>query len=413
MTRLLAASLAALRQADWLSRERARAYNRLIGIMVLIQAVNLSTRIVRSSLRDPHSRPEPTDFDAFWAAAHLSAQGHAAQVYDPFVMQAAEAVGAQPAPGQFFPYLNPPIFLLLCLPLALLPYLPAMAAFVTAGYLATAACLRRVLPPEWPATTILALPVLMLNGTDGQNGCLSATCYAGAMLLLNARPVWAGACLGVLAFKPHLALAVPVVLIAGRRWPALAGAAAMGVLLVLASWLALGSGPWLAFMHAGPAMRDVLSGDDTWPRMLSTYAVIRILHGGAAMAYGAQILVALLSLFCLAAIVRRRPGAGAELAATVAASLLCTPYLLDYDLVCTAVPMAWLARQGSLLGWQPWEKILLGALYLYPLEARNLNLYGLPATPLLLGALLCAVAARAGVKLVSQPALPAYGAAHS
>ena len=394
-------------EANWLTEERSRAYGKLIGLMVLIQAVNQATRIIRSSLNDSLLRPEPTDFDAFWAAAHLSALGQAARVYNPLAMQAAEAIGAQQAPGQFFPYLNPPVFLLLCLPLALLPYLAAMAAFIAAGYAAVVTCLRRLLPPAWPLTAVLALPAAMLNGTEGQNGSLSATCYAGAMLLLDTYPVAAGACLGVLAFKPHLALAVPVGLIAARRWSAFAGAAVCALALVLASWLLLGSGPWLAFSHSGPAMRAVLDGDDTWPRMLSTYAAIRTLHGGQSIAYGAQAIVAIVCLFCLAMLARTRPGAGAEVAGIVAASLLSTPYLLDYDLVCAAVPMAWLASSGSLRGWAPWEKLLLGVLYLYPLEARNLNLVlHAPIAPLLFAALLALILRRCRALLLatSSPA---------
>ncbi len=385
-----------VRYADWLTADRARIYGRLIAVLVGVQAVNLTVRILRSAAADAHWRPEPTDFDTFWAAARLTLQGHAAWAYQPLSMQAAEQLGAQPAAGQFFPYLNPPIFLLLCAPLGLLPYLPSMLAFIAATYAAFVACLRRLLPRAWPSLTVLALPVAMLNGTEGQNGAITAACYAGGALLLERAPVWAGASLGLLAYKPHLGLCVPVVLCAARRWAALASCAGTSLCLALLSWAALGSAPWRGFLAAAGMMHEVIRGDDTWPRMLSTYAAFRILHAGPQAAYAAQAAAALAAACLAARAAAARPGAAAEASLMVAGTLACTPYLLDYDLVCTAVPMAWVAARASAGGWLAWEKCVLGLLYLFPLEARNFNLHlGLPIAPALLGALLWVVAWRA------------------
>ena len=396
MTGRLAAGLDTVRRADWLNAGRARIYGRMVAALVLIQAANLVARILRSAWADPRFRPEPTDFDTFWAAARLTLQGHAAWAYQPLAMQAAERVGAQPAPGQFFPYLNPPIFLLLCAPLGLLPYLPAMLAFVASTYLTCVAGLRRMLPRAWPGLTVLALPVAMLNGTEGQNGAITAACYAGAALLLDRAPVRGGMCLGLLAYKPHLALCVPIALVAARRWGALASCAGAALGLALLSWALLGNAPWRGFLASAGMMHELMRGDDTWPRMLSTYAAARILHAGPQAAYMAQGLAALAAACLAARVTATRPGGAAEVSAMVAGTLVCTPYLLDYDLVCTAVPMAWVAGRAAEGGWLAWEKCVLGLLYLFPLEARNFNLHlGLPVAPALLATLLWIVAKRA------------------
>lgn len=47
-----------------------------------------------------------------------------------------------------------------------------------------------------------------------QNGFLSAGLFGGALVLLERRPVLAGALFGLLTYKPHLGLLVPIVLIA-------------------------------------------------------------------------------------------------------------------------------------------------------------------------------------------------------
>jgi hypothetical protein len=389
-------ALAALRQADWLTAERARIYSRMVAVMIALQALSLVGKIVWTAHADPAWRPLPTDFDAFWSGARLALAGHPALAYDTDAMLAAQRIGAQPAPGQFFPYLYPPVFLLLSLPLGLLPYLAAMAAFSLGGYAAIVACLRQILPRAWPLLPVLAFPPAMMNATMGQNGALSALCFTGGLLQLERRPALAGACLGLLVFKPHLAVPVPVALLAARRWRALFACAATAAALCLLSWAALGSTTWQGFLAAGPMARAVLTGDDTWPRMLSVYAAVRLLQGSLPAGILAQAVAAAAALASVAWVCRRRPGAGAESAVTVTAALLCTPYLFDYDLVCLGVPMAWIAGSGSVRGWRAWEKLLLCALLLFPLEARNCNAHlGLPLTPFLVALLLACVIARA------------------
>ena len=60
----------------------------------------------------------------------------------------------------------------------------------------------------------------------------------------------------------------------------------------------------------------------------------------------------------------------AEVAIMAAAAMLATPFLLDYDLMVTAVPLGWLLLTGSRGGFLPWEKMLLALLFLWPLVAR-------------------------------------------
>ena len=52
------------------------------------------------------------------------------------------------------------------------------------------------------------------------------------------------------------------------------------------------------------------------------------------------------------------------------ATTLITPYLLDYDLVLLALPIAWLVIDGREHGFLPWEKTMLFALWMLPLVSR-------------------------------------------
>jgi hypothetical protein len=243
---------------------------------------------------------------------------------------------------------------------------------------------------------LLAFPAAMLNAVVGQNGFASAACFGWAALLLERRPRLAGACLGLLICKPHLAVGVPVALIAARRWPALASCAIVAAALILASWLALGTETWRAFLAAAPLARAMLDDREIWAKMLSAYAAVRLMGGGATFASAMQILLAATSLTILARLAWRRPSGAALVSAMVATGMLCSPYIWDYDQVCLAVPLAWLAAQGERLGFLPWEKLALAALFLLPVLARALNLgLGLPIAPVLLTALLGLIYRRA------------------
>ncbi len=141
-------------------------------------------------------------------------------------------------------------------------------------------------------------------------------------------------------------------------------------------------------------------------KMQSIFASVRLLHGGVGVAYAVQIPIVVGVLVVVADVTRRRPGAQAEGAILVAATVLCPPYLMDYDLVCVALPLAWVMAEAQRAEWLPWEKIVLLAAYAVPLFARpvafatNVSL----APPILL-ALFAVVARRAALRL--EPSLGA------
>jgi hypothetical protein len=399
--------IAWLREAEWAGSARLLVYARLLGIAMLIILLGMAVRLGSEAALDPQGRPGVTDFDAFWSGARLAEAGHAASAYQEAPIAAVERRAAQIEGKDYLPYLYPPVFLLLSLPLAALPYLASMAAFLGAGYAATAACLKRILPPAFSWLPVLAFPGAVMNAIIGQNGFLSATCFAGALLLLPRRPGLAGACLGLFAYKPHLALAVPIAFAAARRWRAFlaCGTAATG--LVLLSVAAFGFAPWSEFLRALPVTRAALeTHPEIWTKLVSVYGACRVLRYGAATAFAVQGVVTLLSLAALAGICARRRDPGIEMAALVLVALICTPYAMDYDLVCLGVPLAWIFAEACRTGWLPWEKAALIAAYLYPLAARWLNIHvHLPLTPGVIGVLLILLWRRAAAA-APMPAQP-------
>jgi alpha-1,2-mannosyltransferase len=59
-------------------------------------------------------------------------------------------------------------------------------------------------------------------------------------------------------------------------------------------------------------------------------------------------------------------------AALIIASILATPYSLDYDFVALAPAIAFLAANGLARSFAPWEKTALVFLWLMPLVARTI-----------------------------------------
>jgi alpha-1,2-mannosyltransferase len=85
-------------------------------------------------------------------------------------------------------------------------------------------------------------------------------------------------------------------------------------------------------------------------------------------------------------------------AALATGVLLTTPYMMDYDLVILALPIAWIALEGRRSGFLPYEKSLLALVWLLPLFARSLAGHALiPVAPLAMLLLLADIARRAGV----------------
>ena len=374
----------------------ARGVAMPVWVFGLFLTAAMFGQIAAPAFSDARHRIAPTDFSAFWAAARLAASGSPQAAYDSPSMQAAQCVQAACDPAAPFPrpFLYPPIFLLLCLPLGLLPLAVALPAFVAAGYMLLAVLLRRLAGVGWWAPILLS-PGALLDAVSGQAGFFTASCFAGGLLLIGTRPAIAGACLGLLVIKPQLAIGIPVALLAARRWRALAACAATALAACALSWAVLGQAAWLAFFERSRTSASLLLDAFVWHRMVSVFGAARLLRVGIAPAAAAQAVAAVLALAWLARLARRRADDGADIAALVPAALLCTPYLWDYDLVCLGVPSAWLAGRAARTGWRAWEKPVLCAAYLLPVLARFANVsLGVPLAPFVAAAMLTLIAMR-------------------
>jgi hypothetical protein len=234
---------------------------------------------------------------------------------------------------------------------------------------------------------------VFVNIGHGQNGFLTAALLGGALHWLDRRPWLAGVLIGCLAYKPQFGVLIPVALLAGGRWSAIGAAAVTVAALVAVSLATLGGGVWHAFADSMNFAQGVVleQGGIGWEKIQSVFSAALMLGAGVQLAYAAQITLALMLAACLAWLWRSDAAFELKASALASASLLATPYLLDYDLVVLAVAIAYLARHGLRRGFEPWEISLLAVAWLVPLLSRGIaGVSGIPiGFPVLLLTFVC------------------------
>jgi hypothetical protein len=354
---------------------------------------------------DRFGNPLGTDFVSFWTASRLALEGHIGTVYEPAAHEAVEQALFPAGNLGYYAFFYPPPFLLICLPLGLVSYSAALIVWLSIGLCGFLFCVYRMLAQRWVILAAIAFPAVWVNITHGQNAFLNSVCFGGFLLLSCRRSLWAGMCLGLMIFKPQLLLAAPFALLAARRWTVIAGAIASSAGLCLLSWQVLGADAWQGFLKNSSLARSTLEQGLVPPeKMQSLFAAVRVLHGGVTLAYISQILFSLAVSIILIRVAARRPGGAGEGALIVMACLLCTPFLLDYDLLLLAFPLVWIVSEARRTQWLPWEKIILFSAYLLPFISRVIAIrVGLPIAPAVMSALLWVVVRRIG----QYPRLPA------
>lgn len=351
----------------WLSADRLRVYS---WAALICYGAFFGIWAARFLLAAPGSLVAPGgDFVVFWSASHLALQGEPAAAYQIERLWPVElaAVPSLALNHGILPWLYPPTYLLLVLPLALLPYWVALLAFLGASAALYLQVLRSIVPwrEVWPAC--MAFPGIALACATGQNAMLTAGCAGLALLLMRSRPVLAGILLGLLTAKPHLALLFPIALVCARSWRALAAMALSAVLLALVSLAAFGPGVFEAFVHNAVHVRGSLeAGEAIQSRVPTMFILMRTLGASVGLSYAVHGATAALALLAVVRAWRHRYSFALQAAALLTATLMTSVYLYDYDLCFLGLVIGWIGAHGWRNGWLRGERELLLVLWLLP-----------------------------------------------
>jgi alpha-1,2-mannosyltransferase len=393
-----------LRLAALMSRERILAYCRILlaieAALFLFMVAGTHGWIV------PLARPSSTDFASFYAAGSLADAGTPALAYDQAAHYAAEQRAT--AAGIVYKYFYyPPVYLLLCAPLARLPYLAAFVAFEAATLALYLIVAQHILGERGAAILVplLAFPAVFWTLGLGQNAFLTAALFGAATLCVDRRPVVAGLLFGALCYKPHFGLLVPVALVAGGRWRAFAAAAAAVGALSLASLLLFGPQTWQAFLASAlTAHVTYESRHIAVVAYVTPWGAARQLGAAPALAYAVQAGATIAAAALVGWIWHRGLALPVRAAALAAATLAAVPVALMYDLMLAAIAIFWLVRAGREAAMPPAEKLALaGVLASFAFGISLLasgrqaatGIMAVPILPLAVLGLVAIVAARA------------------
>lgn len=309
------------------------------------------------------------DFTAFHAAARLAILNSPLAPYDWPTLR--EAIGTYAAQDVNFNlgFFHPPMFLLLILPMALVPFTTAAIGWLTyTGTLFFLACSAIWQHRRLGLLLAIASPVNPLVLGMAQTGFLIAGLFGLALVALPTYPVLAGIFFGMLIIKPQFGILIPIALIASRQWRAFGSACATVLCFGILTALAFGWEVFPRFLealhHAGDGV--LLSGALAWQKFQSVYGLARWSGLSETVALSLQAAIAL-SVSIVIGCVWRSPASHAfKAAALCVGALIVTPYCFLYDFPLVTLALLFLLQEGESKPLQRVELAVMAVIYTLP-----------------------------------------------
>lgn len=346
-----------LRTGDFLDGARVR---RVAAVYCCVAIASLAALLLTSDgFKDRLGRPLGTDFMALYVAGSVAREEGGGAAYDAQAQykEHQDLLGVEePA---FWPYLYPPAFVFIAAALAALPYLPAWLLWMATTLALYVAATGKFIPGGFSALLALAFPAAYSTFIHGQNGFLVAALFGfGLHSLFRRRMIVAGVLFGLIAIKPQYGLLIPVALAASGHWRAFTAAAMTVVALAALPAIAFGPEIWTGFFETMRLARIeiVEAGAIGFEKIASVFAQARMIGAPVSLAWTLQGAVAV-GLAVLVFLLWRSGASDAlKGASLVIASVLATPYAVDYDFVILAPAIALLIREALARGFLPYEK---------------------------------------------------------
>ncbi len=320
----------------------------------------------QSWIMDNH-RGLGTDYIAFWSAAYLARTSHPEDVYDNDKLLQEGHKKAIPSSDDVYAWFYPPILQMLMMPFSYLPYVLSWVTFdlFSLAFFLTVCWLIR--PKGSSVLVPLSFGGVWYSLICGQNGLLSAAVLGSGLLLLKkGRISLGGMVMGVLIYKPQIALALPWAVVAQKKYyPAILTAGLMVAVLTALSVLALGTEVWVVFFVSSRRLADVLSiGQLPLSNMISTYSALWQAGLSPCLSLSFQVVCAAFAAISVFALWRQEKiSFNDKAAALIMAVLLTSPHLFQYEFPIFALALMFLWLEGERRGWGVFEKATYFILY--------------------------------------------------
>lgn len=325
--------------------------------MFLVVAVALNPFL--SAEKRTNGREMGLDFIAFYTAGTFCQQHLVGDLYDlPTVKKFQKQLAAENNLDlqNVAPWWNPPIFALVMQPLATMGFESARWVWTAINLLclgAAAWLLVQMLPAEWgwqirglvPLLICISMPAIQAIG-HAQNSAISLLILAASVTLAKKnRPIVSGLVLGLLSYKPQIALSVAAILSCYAGGRALGGFAVTAGAILIAN-LVLLPGTLAHYIYQLPANMHAIQFGQVyiWERQVTFGGFWQLLlHGRLASGptptiFGLTLLTDAILVGALVWVLIRSRGDERFVIAALVAMPMLMPYFLDYDLLLLAVP---------------------------------------------------------------------------
>ena len=288
--------------------------------------------------------PAGRDFVNLWSGGRAALSGHFDMLFDAkkYALDLQQLIHPSIVEnGLVWSY--PPTAFWLGLPFAWMPFYAALPFWYLIGLGAAfwTYSLRGSQPlPLWPLPWLVLAPGILMVLLFAQTALLTSALFIGGLLLARTRPILAGALLAGFVVKPHMGLALPVILLALRYWRAFAATASFSILYVAVTVLAFGWQPWDLYLNVTlPKHLGLLT---PWGRVLPwmfTGQYFPLLAAGFSEVVAMRIhwIVAALTLASLMWTLPRLRDVNLQICLAAAATLLISPYMQAYELALPAI----------------------------------------------------------------------------
>jgi hypothetical protein len=353
-------TLVPMKIVPWITLERIRIYPPLIPILMLVTWV--ASVLLGPGLTDISGTIIGSDFLAFYTAGNFWLSDTMDYLYDFQAQLLFQKSVIEPVESNaLYPFINPPFIAVFYALFAKFSYFTALIIWWSWGLLLVVISII-LLKTEFPNFDRYSVPKFFIYCfmfyptlawlTYGQNTTHTLCLYTVVFIMLRRKKdLIAGVALGLLLYKPQLAITICLVLLLKWRWRAL-----LGGMLGAALWLFVGfassSTAMLKYIKVAPHLFDLLrSGGNiefpTWG-IHSFFGFSSLLLDNFWMD-GANILAVCLSICCIIFISLIWFGTewnvGTKswdllMAATFGMGLIISPHLYIYDLMLLLLPFA-------------------------------------------------------------------------
>lgn len=336
------------------------------------------------------------DFILFWAASSQILHGHFSDIYNTAAHEAVMQSEQFLSHPYKLPFLYPPPMLFFIWPLAFFTYTLSYTLWAFSAPIITAKTLN-LLCKNWSITAFAFFsPQFIVSLLTGQNGLLITLILAMGIFYLTKKPFLSGLILGLLVIKPHVVFLVPLCLIFSRQWRIVAGMTTSASFLVILSSCVFGLEIWKRFFEYSHVMHNSMLHDVSLCQIFVTvFGFLSVRGLPFIAAFWIQITFSLIVVACVLYNTIKSKNIYNNVILSLAASPLCTPYLLHYDLTYMLIPAIWVINTAFRTGFFSWEKPFLLVLYFVPFFTLILTWrYHFPVEPIVATIFLCLVLRR-------------------